>query len=99
MTPEQQSTATHALYTALDGFEYGKKTGQSALAQALTDIGKGVGKAQSKKISKQLVNSWLSTKVPINYVVAVEQLLGVDRRIIRPDLIEFFDAPVDINKK
>lgn len=93
MTPEQHSAATHALYTALEGFEYGKKTGQSALAQALTDIGKGVGKPAGKEISRALVNSWLSTKVPINYVVAVEKILGVDRRVIRPDLIEFFDAP------
>lgn len=92
MTPEQHSEATLALYKALESFEYGKKTGQSALAQALTDRSKGAGKA-CKVISKQLVNSWLSTKIPINYVVAVEKILGVDRRIIRPDLIEFFDAP------
>lgn len=83
MTPDQHATATHALYTALDAYEYQGKSGQSALAAALTDK-KGI------VISRALVNSWLTTNVPIGYLLAVESLLGVDRRVIRPDLIDIF---------
>ncbi|NTG48996.1 helix-turn-helix domain-containing protein [Agrobacterium rhizogenes] len=68
-----------------------KIAAKEALERALELVGGPAALARKLGITSQAIGQW--DHVPINRVIAVEQVTGVSRTVLRPDIFGCQSAP------